>query len=370
MHMHKDFAMSLRLLLISTLATVVATGCSPAPATTAPAGEHPKTTTTTTTTGAAADPHAGHDMAAMGGAKDAAMAGYTCPMHPEVHADHPGKCPKCGMDLVAANPAAAKKTFDVVVTTDPAPEAGKKTTIGFQVVDEGKSRVKDFDVVHEKKLHLLMVSKDLSWFAHEHPELLPDGSMKLDFTFPAGGPHTLYADFKPTGASGQVIQKPIDVKGPARAAVPLTKDDLGKAKTIAGHQVRLKASSLTAGESVKLDFLIVKGGKPVTDLTPYLGAQGHCVIISQDGSKFLHSHPDDGAHDDTGTAPHAHPKTPGQVTFHTQFPGPGLYKIWGQFQHGSDMVIADFVVDVAAGTAAGAAAGTGQPAADGHGHQH
>lgn len=25
---------------------------------------------------------------------------YTCTMHPEVVTDHPGKCPKCGMDLV------------------------------------------------------------------------------------------------------------------------------------------------------------------------------------------------------------------------------------------------------------------------------
>ena len=25
---------------------------------------------------------------------------YTCPMHPEVVQDHPGKCPKCGMALV------------------------------------------------------------------------------------------------------------------------------------------------------------------------------------------------------------------------------------------------------------------------------
>ena len=26
-------------------------------------------------------------------------AEYTCPMHPEVKSDKPGKCPKCGMDL-------------------------------------------------------------------------------------------------------------------------------------------------------------------------------------------------------------------------------------------------------------------------------
>ena len=25
---------------------------------------------------------------------------YTCPMHPEVITDHPGNCPKCGMELV------------------------------------------------------------------------------------------------------------------------------------------------------------------------------------------------------------------------------------------------------------------------------
>jgi hypothetical protein len=32
--------------------------------------------------------------------KDAAKFYYTCTMHPDVHADKPGKCPKCGMDLV------------------------------------------------------------------------------------------------------------------------------------------------------------------------------------------------------------------------------------------------------------------------------
>jgi hypothetical protein len=27
---------------------------------------------------------------------------YTCPMHPEVKQQNPGKCPKCGMDLKPA----------------------------------------------------------------------------------------------------------------------------------------------------------------------------------------------------------------------------------------------------------------------------
>ena len=38
-------------------------------------------------------------------APEVAAAGvtWTCPMHPSIHADHPGKCPLCGMDLVAIN---------------------------------------------------------------------------------------------------------------------------------------------------------------------------------------------------------------------------------------------------------------------------
>ena len=32
--------------------------------------------------------------------KQQAAVIYTCKMHPEVTSDKPGKCPKCGMDLV------------------------------------------------------------------------------------------------------------------------------------------------------------------------------------------------------------------------------------------------------------------------------
>ena len=34
---------------------------------------------------------------------------YTCPMHPEIHADKPGKCPKCGMPLEKEKAAPKKK---------------------------------------------------------------------------------------------------------------------------------------------------------------------------------------------------------------------------------------------------------------------
>ena len=34
-----------------------------------------------------------------------ASAQYTCPMHPEVRAEKPGSCPKCGMTLEPVDPA-------------------------------------------------------------------------------------------------------------------------------------------------------------------------------------------------------------------------------------------------------------------------
>ena len=35
---------------------------------------------------------------------------YTCVMHPEIHASKPGKCPKCGMDLIKEKAKSVKKS--------------------------------------------------------------------------------------------------------------------------------------------------------------------------------------------------------------------------------------------------------------------
>ncbi len=44
------------------------------------------------------------------------------------------------------------------------------------------------------------------------------------------------------------------------------------------------------------------------------------------------------------------PKSGGpDVMFHTNFPKPGLYKVWGQFQHKGKIITANYVVNVTPG---------------------
>jgi FtsP/CotA-like multicopper oxidase with cupredoxin domain len=41
------------------------------------------------------------------------VQGYACPMHPDVTSDVPGRCPKCGMKLMAASTVAAATDHDM-----------------------------------------------------------------------------------------------------------------------------------------------------------------------------------------------------------------------------------------------------------------
>ena len=50
-----------------------------------------------------------HDAHGRKSKKPATTTKYTCTMHPEVVMNKPGKCPKCGMDLVAMKPKSKTK---------------------------------------------------------------------------------------------------------------------------------------------------------------------------------------------------------------------------------------------------------------------
>lgn len=300
------------------------------------------------------------------------QAAYVCPHHPAVGSGTPGQCAVCGMALVPNKTArswnqlhddaykmdltlaahqtggqrtqvASLKPIQIaqasaeVLTPIAQPQPGQTIRLTLTPRHADGTPVTALEVVHTKKLHLIVTSKDLSFFDHIHPEPQPDGSLALDYAFPAPGDYLLYADLTPVGDRNQVFRLPVTVAGTPRPAVPLTATEAG-AKVFGEYRVALRISPTpaVARDEAQLSFTISQNGVPVTDLEPFLGAGGHCVVVSEDTQGYLHSHPLEMNGDRFGPT----------VTFHTLFPRPGLYKIWGQFLHQGRPLTADFVVHV------------------------
>ena len=153
---------------------------------------------------------------------------YYCPMHCEgakVY-DKPGTCPVCKMNLKQqTSDLYSVAVREVSGTCGGGISAGKVASLTFNVKNPTGLKITKFETVHEKPLHLLIVSKDLSWFRHEHPAMQKDGTFALQFTFPYAGEYTLYHDFTPTPESGakegpgqQVVPVAVTVDGCARRA--------------------------------------------------------------------------------------------------------------------------------------------------------
>ena len=88
-----------------------------------------------------------------------------------------------------------------------------------------------------------------------------------------------------------------------------------------------------AHDDVEILFNISdSSGRPITNLEPLMAAGGHSVIISSDLREFLHVHPTV----EVDANWHGGP----DISFKTIFPGPGLYKVWGQFQHQERVITA------------------------------
>jgi hypothetical protein len=279
---------------------------------------------------------------------------------------------------------------------------GQKATWTLKISDaKTGGPAKDFDVVHDKKMHLIVVKNDLSWFNHIHPTLKGDGTFEVSTVLPSAGSYKLYADYTPTGGKAEVSQHLFATGGavPAPANAQLVPDKMQgpwMVKKVAAHpegepdkkggatyEVALMPmpAPLKAGADSMLHFQVRDAkGKPISDLQPYLGAMGHAVILSRDTDKYLHSHPMEGGHEPgakhdmskMGEMKHSAPPKKGgpDVMFHTNFPEAGLYKAWGQFMHKGQIITAAFTVSVAPGDAAKNVAGDGHNHAEGEAHSH
>ena len=199
-----------------------------------------------------------------------------------------------------------------VVVEQPELRRGRAETLRFRIVDEHGAAVRDYDVTHEKRMHLIVARRDLTGFQHLHPELAADGTWSADVRLPQAGSYRLFADFSHGGAA-RTLAADLRVDGsadlrPLPAPQPSAVSD-------GGYDVRLDAARARPGKEADLRFTITRDGAPVKT-EPYLGAGGHLVALREGDMAFLHVHPmDDG------------------VRFAATFPTAGRYRLFLQFKH-------------------------------------
>ncbi|MDQ3017843.1 MAG: hypothetical protein M3R25_14115, partial [Bacteroidota bacterium] len=142
---------------------------------------------------------------------------YACPMKCEGEKTYPvaGKCPVCGMDLKHVSAESASKEYEMrIVSTPQTIEAGKPVKLAFSPGVKGDNATQvPLDEVHEHKIHVIVVSKDLGWYNHIHPEYQADGSYIIEETFPAGGEYIIFSDYNPSGGGNQVSRSTWTVNG-------------------------------------------------------------------------------------------------------------------------------------------------------------
>jgi hypothetical protein len=191
--------------------------------------------------------------------------------------------------------------------------------------------VKDFEVVHEEKVHLVIVRDGLDHFAHIHPTVDARGNLTVSHTFPVGGKYKLFADYTPSGGGHATATGSISIGGESPTAPPLVADAPGE---IAADGVRatISAGPLKVGEPARVAFAVRDDEGPAK-LEPYMGALGHLMFVSAAG-KYVHVHPVAGDADG------------GTVEFEAHFPEPGLYKGWGQFKKSGQVRVIPFALKV------------------------
>ena len=187
--------------------------------------------------------------------------------------------------------------------------------------------------VHEKPIHMMIVSEDLAGFDHIHPELTAAGDWEVAYTFRRGGRHRMYLEFTAPGEGSRVEFFDVNVSG-QRSAGAQDRSSIG---------VAMAPLTLRAGEDTELRFSLSEPEK----LEPYLGAWAHFAVVGAGFSSFIHAHP-------LGDAPeplvHTHGVVtgapPAELRTVVSFPKAGLYKLWAQFQVAGHVETVPFVLHV------------------------
>jgi hypothetical protein len=213
--------------------------------------------------------------------------------------------------------------------------AAGRTPYSFTIAGPDGKPLTSYTASHTKELHLIVVRRDLSTFAHLHPTRDANGTWSTSFTLPAAGDYRVLADFIPAGTDSPVVLgTDLSVGGSFR---PTPLPPASTTSSVDGYDVTLSGDA-TAGADSDLTFTVTRAGQPVTDLQPYLGAFGHLVALRAGDLGYLHTHPAADASSDTAGGP--------QIGFATEFPSPGSFRLFVQFQTAGQVHTAAFTVRV------------------------
>jgi hypothetical protein len=210
--------------------------------------------------------------------------------------------------------------------------AGESKPFTFRIVDQRGATVRDFDVEHTKRLHLIAVRRDLTGYQHVHPVQAADGSWSVPLRFAQAGVYRVYADFTAHRSEKTTLATDVFVPGdfqPEAIPAPTTR------VSVDGYDVVLKGAP-RAGAEGDLEFSVSQNGKSVA-VQPYLGADGHLVALREGDLAYLHVHPQETGGRDRSSGP---------IQFMTEYPSAGRYRLFLQFQHNNKIHTAAFTQEV------------------------
>jgi hypothetical protein len=215
-----------------------------------------------------------------------------------------------GLRLVIANPDVGR---------------GEMQQLRFRIVGKDGATIRDFDVEHTKRMHLIVVRRDLTGFQHLHPHQDESGEWSTKLRLDAAGSYRVFADFS-HDREAMTLASDVRVDG-AADLLPLP-EPAAEAASDGGYSVRMDEPAARAGEETKIRFTVLKDGKPV-QVQPYLGANGHLVALREGDLAFLHVHPMEGT-----------------TEFESTFPTVGHYRLFLQFKHAGRVHTAAFTQEV------------------------
>ncbi len=237
------------------------------------------------------------------------------PAHDAEPAGHDGMTPthgdEGGHDTAATGsaslPGLAVAADGLRLALDRTTVAGGRRHLSFRIIEGTDTVVRDFDVEHTKRLHLIVVRRDLQGFQHLHPTMDAQGRWTAEVDVARGGTYRVFADFAVDGVK-RTLGADLQVPGTfVPQAVPAPSDT-----TTDDHGLTVRRH--TDGGTVSFDVL--RDGRPINDeLEDYLGAKGHLVTLRTGDLAYLHTHPDGD-----------------RLAFAVDLPSAGTYRSWVQFQ--------------------------------------